>query len=150
MANQSYPVPKSNPNGHMSIMFFLVWIVNMLVILLANALFPNNIVLGTMSLTPTVALVLSSGVLAWAITLAMPIFTEIEIRKQMVLTPQHWLIGYLLLNFIFLWVVARFADALGLGISSWFVVLILAAVLDFVQGMTIMAYGQARKPSSQK
>ena len=150
MANQSYPIPKSNPNGHMSIMFFLVWIVNMLVIFLANKLFPNNIVLGTMSLSPFVALVLSTGVLAWATTVTMPIFTEIEIRKQMVLTPQHWLIGYLLLNFISLWVVARFADSLGLGISSWFVVLALAAVLDFVQGMTIMAYGQARKPSSQK
>ncbi|MBP9819800.1 hypothetical protein KBC79_03600 [Candidatus Woesebacteria bacterium] len=150
MANQSYPIPKSNPNAHMSIMFFLVWIVNMLVIFLANQLFPNNIVLGTMSLSPFVALVLSTGVLAWATTVTMPIFTEIEIRKQMVLTPQHWLIGYLLLNFISLWVVARFADSLGLGISSWFVVLALAAVLDFVQGMTIMAYGQARKPSSQK
>ena len=98
-----------------------------------------------MSISSTMALVLSSGILAWAATLTMPIFTEIEIRKQMVLTPQHWMTGYLIINFIALWVVARFADVIGLGMASWFFVLGLAAILDVVQGMTMMAYGEAQK-----
>lgn len=51
MASQSYPIPKSNPNAQMSITFFLIWLVNALVIALANVVFPNNIVLGTMSLS---------------------------------------------------------------------------------------------------
>lgn len=91
------------------------------------------------------ALLLSSGVLAWVATLALPLFTEIEMRKQMVLTPQHWMLGYLIINVVSLWVLARFAEAIGLGISSWVYVLGMAAVLDFVQGMVMMAYGEAQK-----
>jgi len=145
MASQSYPIPKSNPNTQMSITFFLIWLVNALVIALANVVFPNNIVLGTMSLSYYMALILSSGVLAWVATLALPLFTEIEIRKQMVLTPQHWMLGYLIINVVYLWILARLAEAIGLGISSWVYVLGMAAVLDFVQGMVMMAYGEAQK-----
>ncbi len=145
MASQSYPIPKSNPNAQMSITFFLIWLVNALVIALANVVFPNNIVLGTMSLSYYMALLLSSGVLAWVATLVLPLFTEIEMRKQMVLTPQHWMLGYLIINVVSLWVLARFAEAIGLGISSWVYVLGMAAVLDFVQGMVMMAYGEAQK-----
>lgn len=145
MASQSYLVPKSNPNAQVSITFFLLWLVNALVLALANALFPQHVVLGTMSLSYHAALILSSGVLAWVATLAMPIFTEIEIRKHMVLSPHHWLIGYLVINVILLWIVARFAEAIGLGLSSWIYVLAVAAVLDFVQGMAMMAYGQLRQ-----
>ena len=145
MAKQTYPIPKSNPNAQMSSIFFLLWLGNGFVIALANMFFSQQIVLGTMSISSTMALVLSSGILAWAATLTMPIFTEIEIRKQMVLTPQHWMTGYLIINFIALWVVARFADVIGLGMASWFFVLGLAAILDVVQGMTMMAYGEAQK-----
>lgn len=145
MASQSYPIPKSNPNAQMSITFFLIWLVNALVIALANVVFPNNIVLGTMSLSYYMALLLSSGVLAWVATLVLPLFTEIEMRKQMVLTPQHWMLGYLIINVVSLWVLARFAEAIGLGISSWVYVLGMSAVLDFVQGMVMMAYGEAQK-----
>ena len=145
MPKQTYPIPQSNPNAHMSVTFFLLWLVNALIILLANTLFPNNIVLGTMSLSHLTALILSSGVLAWAATVTLPLFTAYEIRQQTVLTPQHWMAGYLVINTLSLWVVGRFAEALGLGISSWVFVLGLAAVLDVVQGMTMMAYGQATK-----
>ena len=150
MASQSYPIPKSNPNAQMSIIFFLLWIVNALVVGLANKLFPNNFVLGTMSLTHSTALLLSSGVLAWAATITMPIFTEIEMRKQMILTPQHWMIGYLIINLISIWSISRLAEAIGLGISSWTFVLGLAVVLDFVQGMTMMTYGEAVKTAFKK
>ncbi len=145
MSKQTYPIPKSNPNAQMSITFLLLWVVNGIVIALANMLLPDQIVLGTMSLSQTTALILSSGVLAWLATITLPIFTEIEIRKQMVLAPQHWLLGYLVINVISVWVIARFADALGLGMASWLYVVGLAAVLDFVQGMTMMAYGEAQK-----
>jgi len=145
MAKQSYPIPKSNPNAYMTVTFFLLWLVNAMVISLANSTFPAQVVLGTMSLTTTAALLLSSGVLAGISTLAMPLFTEIEMRKQMVLTPQHWMAGYLVINFVALWAVARFSDVLGLGMASWLFVFGLAVVLDFVQGMVMMLYGEINK-----
>lgn len=142
MAKQMYPVPKTNPNAQMSISFFLLWIVTIITIAIANMLFPEQIVLGTMSLSYTMALALSAGVLAWIGTLTMPIFTQIEIRKQMVLSPQHWILGYFIVNTVAIWILARFADALGLGIASWVYVLGLAAVLDIAQGMAMMVYGE--------
>jgi len=145
MAKQSYPVPKSNPNAHMSVTFFLLWLVNAMVISLANSVYPMHVVLGTMSLSNTAALLLSSGVLAGIATLVLPLFTEVEMRKQMVLTPQHWMAGYLVINFVAIWAVARFADVLGLGMASWFFVFGLAVVLDFVQGLVMMFYGEIRK-----
>ena len=148
MAQQTYPIPKSNPNAHMSITFLLLWLVNGLVIALVNFLMPQHIVLATISVSHMAALVLSSGILAWFATVTLPLFTEIEIRKQMVLTPQHWMIGYLIINTCAVWVIARFSDTIGLGVSSWFFVLVLAAVLDVVQGMTMMAYGEMSKKKS--
>lgn len=145
MAKQTYPIPKSNPNADMSITFFLLWLVNAMVISLANSVYPTQVVLGTMSLSNTAALLLSSGVLAGIGTLVLPLFTEIEMRKQMVLTPQQWMAGYLVINFVAIWAVARFADILGLGMASWFFVFGLAVVLDFVQGLVMMFYGEIRK-----
>lgn len=145
MAQSTYPIPKSNPNAHMSIVFLLLWLVNALVIALAHFVMPHQIVLGTISISLFAALVLSSGILAWFATVTLPLFTEIEIRNKMILTPQHWMIGYLVLNAISVWILARFADIVGLGISSWVFVLLLAAVLDVVQGMTMMTYGEMRQ-----
>lgn len=145
MAKETYPIPKSNPNAAMSVTFFLMWVVNIVIVWLANNMFPQSFVLGTISVTPTFALLLSTGVLAWFTTIVMPLFTEIEIRKQMVLSPHHWLIGYLIVNIVGVWGITRFADVLGLGVGSIAYVVGLAAVLDFAQGMTMMAYGQAMK-----
>lgn len=145
MAQRTYPIPKSNPNAYMSVVFLLLWLVNALVIALTNFVMPHQIVLGTISISPFAALVLSSGILAWFATVTLPLFTEIEIRKKIVLTPQHWMIGYLVLNAISVWIIARFSDVIGLGISSWVYVLLLAAVLDVVQGMTMMTYGEMRE-----
>jgi hypothetical protein len=36
-----------------------------------------------------------------------------------------------------IWLVARFAEQLGLGISSWVVAAILALVFDVVQGLLV-------------
>jgi hypothetical protein len=141
MAKQSYPIPKVNNLAPMSVTFFLIWAVTAVVISLANTFMPEQIVLGTMTVNRMMALLLSSGIIAWATTITMPIFTEIEVRKQMILAPQHWIIGYLIINVAALWVTTRFADVIGLGVSSWVYVVGLAAVLDFVQGMVMMAYG---------
>ena len=52
------------------------------------------------------------------------------------------MIGYLVINFVGLWSVARGADVLGLGISSWMIVLVIAVVLDFIQGGVMMGLGK--------
>jgi uncharacterized membrane protein YvlD (DUF360 family) len=145
MAKETYPIPTSNPNSYMSISFLLMWVVSALVISIASSLYPETYVLGTMSLSRMAALLLSSGVLAWVTTMLIPVFTEIEIRKKMVLAPQHWVLGYLIINVIALWIIARFADSFGFGIASWMAVVGLAIMLDLAQGMTMMGYGELNK-----
>ena len=145
MAKETYPIPTSNPNAYMSISFLLMWVVSALAISIASSLYPETYVLGTMSLSRLSALLLSSGVLAWVTTLLMPVFTEIEIRKKMVLAPQHWVLGYLIINVVALWIIARFADSLGFGVASWMAVVGLAIVLDLAQGMTMMGFGEITK-----
>lgn len=139
MADKKYPVPTSNPNKMMVVCFFVVWLVNLLVFAVANMLMPESVVLGTVNIPYTAALLLSSGVLAWVTTLFIPAFTEIEMRKKMVMSPIHWTAGYLIIDFIALWLIARQAEILGLGISSWMLVLVLSVILDVLQGMSMMA-----------
>ena len=145
MAKKTHSIPTSNPNAHMVVSFFIMWVVSAVIVSVANLVLPNHIVLGTMSLTTTAALLLSSGVIAWLTILGLPLFTEIEIRKQMILTPQHWMLGYFIINVVGVWVITRFSDVLGLGIASWVYVVGLAAVLDVAQGMAMMLYGEMQK-----
>lgn len=145
MAKDMYPVPKSNPNAMFVLAFLVTWVASAIVIGLANFFMPESFVLGTVNIPYTSALLLSSGVLAWITTMCIPLFTQFEIQQQRVLQPQHWMAGYLVINAIALWVIARQAEIVGLGISSWTMVLILAIVLDVVQGMAQMALGQATK-----
>lgn len=138
MAAPKYPVPTSNPNMMITISFFVTWLTSAVVIAIANMFFPKAVVLGTVNIPFFSALLLSSAVLAGITVLAMPFFTEVEMRNKKILSPLHWMGGYLVINFVGLWGIGRLAEILGLGMSSWLIVLILAAVLDFFQGMVMM------------
>lgn len=140
-----YPVPKSNPHLQMVIAFGLTWVVSALAVGLANTWFPENVVLGTATLSRWAALLLSSGVLAWLMAMSIAIFTQIEVNQQRVLKPQEWAVGYFVLNLVAVWVIGRLANELGLGVSSWLVVAILALVLDVAQAFTMLTYGSVQQ-----
>jgi hypothetical protein len=131
-------VEKSNPNMMMVISYVTVTVVSAVVIYLANMLFPDHIVLGTMSISMMWAVMLSAGKLGLITTLAMPFFTEFEIQRKKILSPMEFLIGFFVVNFAGLWFITRFAEIFGLGVSSWMVLIALAAVVDFAQGMAMM------------
>ena len=127
-----------NPGMMLVISYALTLVVNVLVLYLAQMWFPQYIVLGTVSLTATWALWLSMGKLALLNTLAIPFFTEWEHRRGKTLSSMDWMVGYFLVNFAGLWLVTRYAEVFGLGVTSWMVVAGLALALDFVQGMAMM------------
>jgi len=127
------------------ISYVLMFVTNFAVIYLGNMFFPKNIVLGTMSLTPIWSIALSMGVLTLIDTFAIPIVRVIEnIRKRMFSTVD-WMVAYFLINFVGVWLVARGAEQLGMGITSWVVALILALILDFVQGVVMMQLEKLKK-----
>lgn len=134
-----------HPNMMMVITFFATLIVNMIVAYVANMWFPQHVVLGTQSMNTSWAILHSMGTLALFLTLAMPFMTELEKKKGSMLTPIDWMTAYFVLNVVGLWLITRCSDQFGLGVSSWLVVVGIAVVLDFLQGMVMMAIGEKTK-----
>jgi hypothetical protein len=129
----------SNNAGLVLVKSFLVmFVVNVLVVLLAHMVFPAFVVLGTGTLSVVWALALSMGILSLIDTFTIPFVRVFENYRKRMFSPVEWMIAYLVINFIGIWLISRGAEQLGLGVSSWVVVLILAVVLDMVQGMAMM------------
>ena len=127
-----------NPGMMLVITFVATLLTNVVVLYLVQSWFPQYPVLGTMSLTATWALWLSMGKLALINTLAIPFFTEWEHRRGKKLTSMDWMAGYFVVNVAGLWLITRYAEVFGLGVTSWLVIAGLALVLDFVQGLVMM------------
>jgi len=127
------------------ISYVLMFVTNFAVIYLGNMFFPKNIVLGTMSLTPIWSIALSMGVLTLIDTFAIPVVRVIENSRKRMFSNVDWMVAYFLINFVGVWLVARGAEQLGMGITSWVVALILALILDFVQGVVMMQLEKFKK-----
>jgi len=127
----------------MVLSFLVLFAVNSVIIYFANLFFPQHVVLGTFTITPVAALLISMTALTLDNTFAIPFFHAWESNRKKELTSAEWMIGYFFINFIALWVIGRFAHFLGLGFSSWMIVLALAAVLDFFQGLAMMVLSKA-------
>ncbi|OGV96638.1 hypothetical protein A2W24_01600 [Microgenomates group bacterium RBG_16_45_19] len=127
------------------ITFGVLWMVNSLVLYLAHRLFPSYIVLGTANLPMWWAVLDSMAVLALLNTFTIPFVRQTEAKRGQMFSNKEWMVLYLGLNFVGIWVIARLAEFIGLGISSWMVALVLAVVLDGVQGVVMMQLEKARK-----
>lgn len=133
-----------NPGIVLVISFFIVMIVNAVVIYFANSLMPQQVVLGTYSISHTWAIILSSAALSLLTTFLMPFINMYETKMKRLWTPPELIAMYLVINFVAIWLVTRFSEIFGLGVSSWFVVLILAVVMDLLQGMVMMGFEKVR------
>lgn len=128
--------------------YFILLAVSSLVVLLASALFPRTVVLGTADISKTWAIIHSMGTLALVNTFAIPFVGELENKRGKIFSPREEMVCYLATNFVGIWIIARFADQLGFGIKSWLAALALAATLDLVQGMVMMQVKKLRKKDS--
>lgn len=148
MAKKSARSITENPGMVMVITYAVLLLVNAAVIVLANNFFPAQVVLGAAHIPFWHAVVMSSGKLALLGTFAIPFVREMEARRGEMLNTQEWMLAYFFINAIGLWLVARFAQQLGLGIASWRVVVVLAVVLDLVQGAAMMQVEKWRTGSN--
>ena len=143
----SFSVAKTSANPGMVLVtsYFVLFAVNALVIYLANIYFPQYVVLGTFNINLPWSIFHSMGTLALINILVIPFIQEIEKWKGRMLTPMEWMIKYFVVNFVGVWVITRFSEQFGLGVSSWLVVLVLAVVLDLVQGVAMTQMGKVQK-----
>lgn len=122
--------------------FVIMMIVNVVVLMLANLVAPNHVVLGTYSITPWWATYHSMFKLSVVTTLFMPLVTFYEWKNKTVFSPKQWLMTYFVVNLVMIWEITRFAENLGFGVSSFLVVVILAAVFNLAQGSAMMFSGK--------
>jgi hypothetical protein len=133
---------------HGLMMFYsliILFVTNALVLLIANSLFPTHLVLGSMHVPYWWALYHSMFKLTVIDVFAMAFVTYYEWKKGVIFTPKQWMITYFVVDLVALWGITRFAEYMGLGVSSIFVLIIFAAVLDFIQGMAMLALGKTIK-----
>lgn len=122
-----------------------MFITNAVVIVLAQMLFPQAIVLGTHALSYWWAVGMSMSKLAILDAVVMPFVSMYEKKRRKIFSPKEWMALYFVVDLVGIWGISRFSEQFGLGISSWMVAVVLAVVLDFVQGVVMMAYGKMMK-----
>jgi len=125
--------------------YFAFFLVNSLVIYLANQFYPQQVVLGTLCINNLWAVIHSMSTLALINTLAIPLVRELEKKQDRVLSTFEWFVIYFLVNLAGIWVIGRFAEQLGLGIASWLVAAVLALILDLLQGVVMMRVEKMRR-----
>lgn len=112
---------------------FIFWILDTVLLFLANMLYPSNYVLGNAFLIPLYAAVVAGLVWTLIVWQAMPFAKKVGIKeKDMV----KMAIFYLAINFIALWVIARLSFFFGFGVISFIWVFALAFVANILQWLT--------------
>lgn len=133
-----------NPGLTLVATYVILFGVNAVVLYFANVYFPMQVVLGTMSMTATWAIVHSMAKLALIGTFALPFVHEFERMKGRTLSATEMMAVFYVVNFIGLWLIARFSDQYGMGLSAWYVAAALAVVMDFFQGIAMMGLEKVR------
>ena len=119
--------------------FLVLFATSVLVILLANYLFPTSVVLGTHTLSFWWAVHHSMFKLAVICTFVIPLVYYHEWKRGHMYSPKEWMLLYFVVNTLVIYGITRFASVLGLGIAHWWIALLLGAALDWAQGMGMMA-----------
>ncbi len=113
-----------------AISFVSFWVFNSLYFYLAFLIFPGEIVLGNNIRSSVVASMLA-GFLLTIILCLVPLIMKIK-GVKLKEEKQQALI-YLVFNVVGIWVIARMAFFTGLGVSSFWVAIILGLVANFLQ-----------------
>lgn len=129
----------TNPGKFMALTFVILLAVNALIIHLANAWYPESIVLGTATLTRFWAVVLSSAVISLVATFTMPFVQDFEKTIKRPWAPHEMMAIYLAVNFVTVWLLTRVSQTFGLGVTSWMVVLWLSVAMDVLQGAVMVS-----------
>lgn len=110
--------------------FFIYWIVNSGFLYFAPYFFGSMMVVGNMRLTPFLASVISGFLLAVVDTVAKPALESLNIHLA-----EEWqmVIAFEFINIIALWVLARYADLTGVGITNVISVGMIATAVTVIQ-----------------
>lgn len=110
------------------IKFLLLWIANSLLLLIFATLFVNDIVLGNAIITKPMSSVLVGLILTLLISLVPQASKKLDLKMKdgKILTS-----AYFVVDLVSIWIIKRFADITGFGVSNilWVVILAIFAAL---------------------
>ncbi len=110
--------------------FAILWLINAILLYFFNMILPAYYTLGNSIFKPYQAVVITSFVwsyLLWSVEPALKRF-EIELKGN-----TNMAIGYLIINFAIVWLIARYSLLTGIGIASYVYVFFLALIANFLQ-----------------
>jgi len=121
--------------------FLMLGVINGLIVWLSNLIFPARVVLGTGTISLLRAIIQSAVVLALVNILGIIVLRQYEKGKNRKLEDIERGVIYFLLNTVAVWVIARLAVWVGMGISSWLVAVAIGAVLTAIESVVIVRLG---------
>lgn len=127
------------PDGHN---FIRVWIVSSIGFYFAPYVLDGMVVTGNSRLGPFLASIISGFLLATAINITTPVFESLKIKLK-----DDWqaITAYLFVNVLGIWVIARYADLTGVGISNAWIAVLLGAAFNFLQWISLNLGNSKRK-----
>lgn len=118
--------------SHLFYLFF--WAIVTLLLILLNNFFPNNIALGNARFVSFEAAIYAGF---WIMFLVTTIQDFISARGVKITNSIIAIFFFLGANTTAIWMVARFAHIIGLGISSWKVALLVGGLFSLFQRLII-------------
>lgn len=120
-----------------AVSFLTFWVVNTVVLLVANAIFGGNVVVGNQSISTGLSAIFAGLVL----TVLIPLAPKAVEKSGYKIKKNIWPGIFLGLNIVILWILKRLAVVTGFGISSILWVIILAIIITFVELAVAKATG---------
>lgn len=117
--------------------FLLLWAGTALLLALISAIFPADVVLGNNLISKPMASLVNGLVLAIVIYYVPTLSKKLELKIK---HEKFNLVYYFAADLVVIWVLKRFADVTGFGVSSILFVIVLAVLAAIVQ-FKVLKYG---------
>ncbi len=111
-------------------MFIAFWVINSALFYFSPYVLTGMVVTGNARLAPFLASIISGFLLSCADSLVMPVFEGLKIKLK---DEWQWMLAFLLTNILGVWVIARYADLTGVGVSTGWTAILLGLSINIAQ-----------------
>jgi hypothetical protein len=110
--------------------YIIIWLINSILILLANYFWPTNYVLGNAVIPPVYAALFAGFLLTIFCRAMKPVIKRLIVkeRSRYVMFGVYWFV-----NFAGIWIIARLSFLSGFGISAFYYAIVLGFAANFGQ-----------------
>lgn len=124
-----------------SLLFWVFWFLEFVIIFTLNLLFPDMVVLGNSSFSGLSSALISSF---WVTFVVCSLWEYMFVRNVNFDTQEFFYSYSLFINILGVWLVSRYSQYTGIGMFSFGWVIILGAIATLVQKLLIENFGQKR------